>query len=133
MCVGLSFPYRKDLWVWEATSSALWTSFRQQGERGLRNYAAPILFFLRPVPTLWVSPSERFSSVSGAQGQLIGCKLLYCDTQSFQKESVGPHLGNRDVNTYKRCLNLELYKYWSFYPFSFSVVFCMLLFFFFFL
>lgn len=86
-------------------------------------------FFLRPVPKLWVSPSERFSSVSCAQGQLIGCKLLYCHTQSFQKESVGPHLGNRDVNTYKRrCLNLELYKYWSFYPFSLSVVFCMLFF-----
>lgn len=102
----------------------------QTTRRGLRNYAAPILFFLRPVPKLWVSPSERFSSVSGAQGQLIGYKLLYCHTLSFQKESVGPHLGNRDVNTYKRrCLNLELYKYWSFYPFSFSVVFCMLFFF----
>lgn len=58
------------------------------------------------------------------------CELLYCRTQGFQKESAGPHLGNWDVNTHKRrCLDLGLCKYWSFYPFLFSMIFCMLFFF----
>lgn len=60
------------------------------------------LFFF-PAPcaqTVGISFREVFG-VSSGQGELIGCKLLYCHTQSFQKESAGPHLKNRDVNTYK--------------------------------
>lgn len=59
-------------------------------------------FAFSPASKLWASPLERFCSVSGAQGQLIGYKWLYTHTQSFQKESAGPHLKNKGGNTYKR-------------------------------
>lgn len=97
--VDLPFPYNRDLWVWEATSLACGL-LSEDEVRGLRNYAMPFLLVLHPDHGHLLQ--RGFPVCLVLRDSCFDISWLYSHTQSFQKESVGPHLKNRDGNIYKR-------------------------------